>query len=75
MAAAQCIWACRHSQDDLLKFKPNIRMGKKGNISVCKRGMAVVTRRAGPSFSETAHLPGFSHTAILRVYDRSVLIF
>ncbi|MEQ2299371.1 hypothetical protein AMECASPLE_014440 [Ameca splendens] len=30
MAATQCIQACRNGQDDLLQFKPGIRMGKKG---------------------------------------------
>ncbi len=39
MAATQCIQACRHSQDDLLKFKPSIRMGKKDYLSDFERGM------------------------------------
>lgn len=30
MAGSQCIYACRHGHDDLLKFKLSIEMGKKG---------------------------------------------
>ncbi len=33
MAATQCIYASRCGEDDLLKFKPSIRMGKKGDLS------------------------------------------
>ncbi len=39
MAATQYIQACKHSQDDLLKFKPSIRMGKKVYLSDFERGM------------------------------------
>ncbi len=39
MAATQYIF-------DLLKFKPSIRMGKKGDLSDFARGMVVGARRA-----------------------------
>ncbi len=52
----------------LLKFKPNIRKGKKGDLSDFERGMVVGARRAGPSISKTADLQGFSCTTIYRVY-------
>ncbi len=41
MAATQCIYASRCGEDDLLKFKPSIRMGKKGDLSDFERGMVV----------------------------------
>ncbi len=37
MAATQS----RCDEDDLLKFKPSIRMGKKGDLSDFERGMVV----------------------------------
>ena len=43
-------------QDDLLKFKPSIRMGKKGDLSDFEHDMVVVYRRAGLSISLTADL-------------------
>ncbi len=67
MAATQCSWASRCGEDDLLKFKPSIRMGKKGDLSDFECGMVVGARRAGLSISKTADLLGFSHT-ISRVY-------
>lgn len=33
MATARCIYACRHSKDNLLKVKLSIRMIKKGDLS------------------------------------------
>ncbi len=66
MAATQCISASRCGEDDLLKFKPSIRTGKKGDLS--ERGMVVGARRADLSISQTADLLGFSHTTISRVY-------
>ncbi len=33
MTAAQCILVSRCGEEDLLKFKPSIRMGKKGYLS------------------------------------------
>ncbi len=68
MAATQCIYASRCGEDDLLKFKPSIRTGKKGDLSDSERGMVVGDRRAALSISETADLLGFSHTTISRVY-------
>ncbi len=55
-------------EDDSLKFKPSIRMGKKGDLSDFKRGMVVGARCAGLSISKTADLQGFSHTTISSVY-------
>ncbi len=68
MAASQCIWASRCGEDDLLKFKQSIRMGKKGDLSDFERGMVVGDRRAGLSISKTAGLLGFSPATISRVY-------
>lgn len=33
MAATQGTDACRHGQDGLLRYKPSIRIGKKGDLS------------------------------------------
>ena len=52
----------------MLKFKPSIKMGKKGDLSDFERGVVVGARRARLSISETADLLGFSHTTISRVY-------
>ena len=52
----------------MLKFKPWIRIRKKGDLSDFKRGMVVGSRWAGVSISETADLLGFSSTTICRVY-------
>ncbi len=68
MAATQCISASSCGEDDLLKFKPSIRMEKKGDLSDFERGMVVGARRAGLSISKTADLLGFSRTTISRVY-------
>ncbi len=68
MAATQCIWTFKCDEDDLLKFKPSIRIGKKGDLSDFKRGMVVGARRAGLSMSKTADLLGFSRTTISKVY-------
>ncbi len=43
-------------------------MGKKGDLSVFERGMAVGARRAFLSISKTADIVGFSCTNISRVY-------
>ncbi len=67
-AATQCILASRCGEDDVLKFKPSIRMRKKRDLSDFERGMVVGARRAGLSISITADLLGFSHTTISRVY-------
>ncbi len=62
MAASRC------GEDDLLKFKPSIRKGKKGDLSDSERGMVVGVRRAGLSISKTADQLGLSRTTISRVY-------
>ncbi len=67
MVATRCTLTFRCGEDDL-KFKPSIRMGKKGDLSDFERGMVVGARRAGLSISKTADLLGFSHTTISRVY-------
>lgn len=54
MAATQCVYACTHGQDDLLKFKPSIRMRRKSDLSDLIHGMLVDARQAGLSVSETA---------------------
>ncbi len=55
-------------EEDLLKFKPSIRMGKKGDLRDFERGMVVGARWAGLSISKTADLLGFSRTTISKVY-------
>ncbi len=52
--------AFRCGEEGLLKFKPSIRMGKKGDLSDFERGMVVGARWAGMSISKTANLLGFS---------------
>ncbi len=61
-----------YGEDDLLKFKPSIRMGKKGDLSDFECGMVVGARRDGLSISKTAVLLVFSHTTISRVLQRMV---
>ncbi len=68
MAVTQCISASRCGEDNLLKFKPSIKMGKKGDLSDFERGTVVGARQAGLSISNTADLLRFSHTTISRVY-------
>ena len=67
MAATQCIKACRPGQDNLFKFKPSNRMGKKGGLSDFDHVNVDGARRACLSISETADLLGFSLTTISRV--------
>ncbi len=57
-----------HTGNDLLKFKPSIRMGKKGDLSDFEHGMVVGARRGGLIIKKTADLLGFAHTTISRVY-------
>ncbi len=54
--------------NDFLKFKPSIRMGKKGVLSGFERGMVVGARRTGLSISRIADLLGFPCTTISRIY-------
>ncbi len=51
----------------MLKVKPSIRTGKKGDLSDWTWN-GCWCRRTGLSISETADLLGFSHTSISRVY-------
>ncbi len=67
MAATQCIEASRCGEDDLLKFKPSIRTGKKEDLSDWTWN-GCWCRRTGLSISQTADLLGFSHTTISSVY-------
>lgn len=60
--------ACRHGQEVQLLFRPNIRMGKKCDLSDFDREMIVGVRQGGLSISETADLLGFSHTTVSRMY-------
>ncbi len=58
--------ACGHL--DVVKIKPSIRMGKKGDLSDFERGMVEGARRSDLSISKTADLLGFSRTTISRIY-------
>ncbi len=44
---ATLLGTARCGEDDLLKFKPSNRMGKKGDLSDSERGMVLGARRAG----------------------------
>ncbi len=59
--------ASRCGEEELLKFKLSIRMGKKGDLSDFECGMVVGARRADLSISKTADLLPFSQT-ISKVY-------
>lgn len=48
MEAPQSIYAC---QDDILMFKPSIRMEKEGNLCDFKHGTVVSDAQAGLSIS------------------------
>lgn len=61
MVETQYIKACRRGQDNLLKLKPSIRMGNRGNLRDSERGMVVGARQASLSISETADILGFSN--------------
>ncbi len=56
MVETPCIEASRCSEDDFLKFKPSIRMCKKGDLSDFEHGIVVGARWAGLSISKTADL-------------------
>ena len=65
-----CIKACRRDQEDLLKFKVNVKMGKKVNLSDFEGDTAVGSRPADLSVSEKADQLGYSHITISRVYRK-----
>lgn len=67
MAAIQCTLACRRGKNNLLKFKPNLGMAKKGDISDSECSRVVGARPAGLSISENGDLLGLSHITISRV--------
>ena len=54
--------ACRRGQEVQLFFRPNVRMGKKCDLSDFDHGMIVGARQGGLSISETADLLGFCTT-------------
>ncbi len=65
MAATQCKSRC--VEDDLLKLKRSIRMGKKGDLTDFEHEMVVGARRADLSISKTADLLGFSRTTEMKL--------
>ena len=62
--------ACRPGPDIQLFFRPNIRIGKKCDLSDFDRGMIVVAWQGGLSISETADPLGFSHATVSREYEK-----
>ncbi len=60
--------ASTSGEDKLLKFKPSIRMGKKGDLRDFEHGMVVGARQAGLSISKIADLLEFSRRTNSRVY-------
>ena len=60
MAATKCIHSYRRGQEVHLFFRPNVRMGKKCDLSDFDRGMIVGARQSGLSISETGDLLQFS---------------
>ena len=54
MAATKCIKGCRRGQEVQLFFRPNVRMGKKYDLSNFDRGMIVGARQGGLSISENS---------------------
>ncbi len=56
--------ATRWGEDDLLKFKPSIRMWKKEDLCDFECAMVVGVRWAGLGILKTADLLGFSPTTL-----------
>ena len=56
MAATKCMKACGCGQEVQLSFRPNVRMGKKGDLSDFDCGLIVDASQGGLSVSETAEL-------------------
>ena len=53
-------------------FRPNVKIGKKYDLSDFDRGMIVGAREGGLSISEIADLLGFSRTTVSRVTENGV---
>ena len=51
MAGTKCLQAFRHGQEAQLFFRPNVRKGKKRDLSDFDRGMIVGARQGGLSMS------------------------
>ncbi len=60
--------ASRCGEDDLQKFKPSIRMGKKEEFKWLWTGNGCWVRRLAWVFQKLLDLLGFSRTTISRVY-------
>lgn len=58
--ATQCIYACRHGQDSLLKFNMSIKVEERG--STLNTAWCLVT--GWSKWSKAADLPGFPWTSI-----------
>ena len=63
MAATKSINAGRYGQEVQLLFRPNVRMGKKCDLSDFDHGMIVGTRQSGLStVFQKQLIPGEFHT-------------
>ena len=58
------IKACIHGQEVQLVFKPNVRTGKKCDLSDFDSGMIVGARQGGLSISEATNLGVFMHNGL-----------
>ena len=61
-----CIKAGRRGLEVQLFLRPNVRIGKKYDLSDFDREMIVGARQGSLSVSETADLQGFSRTTVSR---------
>lgn len=52
MAATQCVQVLKCDRDDLVNFKPSIRIGKKGDFSDFECGMVFDMSQADLTISE-----------------------
>ncbi len=48
----------------------SVRMEKAANLSEFEKGQTVMTRHFGTLISETTHLVGYSHAAIVSMYQK-----
>ncbi len=67
MTATQCIQASRCGEDDLLKFKPSIRTGKKGDLRDLNEEWLLVQTDWSEYFTN-CWSTGIFNTTISRVY-------